>query len=158
MPRRKREYDSRMTAEALQSNCTVCSDRISMLESQLDDSRRAIVRLMSHDVQNILLSFYRCRSESQWSSWVSETAQRIVELAEAKPPNEMGEFLSASPRALCPLCRDSTQSPYGGSGFAVPDGLMRHLVGSHTSRQCDVLAAACALATSHRHIHEQKRA
>ena len=53
-------------------------------------------------------------------------------------------------RARCPLCRDSSSSPYS-EGFSVPEGLRRHLIGWGNARQCSVMEAACALARDHWH-------
>jgi hypothetical protein len=53
-------------------------------------------------------------------------------------------------RALCPLCRDSSSSPYS-EGFSVPEGLRRHLTGWGNVRQCRVMQAAAELARDYWH-------
>lgn len=58
-----------------------------------------------------------------------------------------GEPLGA-PGAPCPLCGGGTASPRE-EGYALPAGLMRHLLGSHNSPQYDVFEAAFELALHH---------
>jgi hypothetical protein len=70
----------------------------------------------------------------------------LVELAMARPSEEMGSLAGESPRAICPLCGDDSNNPFSIRGFAVPDGLLRHLEGSHNAIQCPVFEIACALA------------
>lgn len=50
------------------------------------------------------------------------------------------------PRALCPLCKQGAQGTRDLKGYAVPDGLRRHLLGELNSRQCVVFGAAEAIA------------
>jgi len=121
---------------------------IRRLKDELWMARRDIVELMPEDLRDILMSYYSCGTEDLARSWRRNAVERLVDLAEAKSPEEMGDSSSLSERALCPLCGEGSQNPYGVRGFAIPDGLTRHLEGSHNSQQCRVFSAAWHLAES----------
>lgn len=115
------------------------------LRSDLYMARLAIIELMPADVQSILTSYYSCNSREETVRWVHSTAEKIVELADARPSEEMGDGRNLSPRAFCPLCGQESSTPFMLRGFAIPEGLLRHLLGSHNSHQCNVFKAAEAL-------------
>lgn len=115
------------------------------LRNDLYMARLAIIELMPVDVQSILTSFYSCNSREEAVHWIHNTAKKIVELADARPSEEMGDGRNLSPRAFCPLCGQESSTPFMLRGFAIPEGLLRHLLGSHNSHQCNVFKAAEAL-------------
>lgn len=128
------------------SQIELLRERIGQVESDLHMARRTIISMAPDALQKVLLSFYGCESRDQSQEWDVSAAQLVISAATAKPANEMGEYLSTAPRAFCPLCGKGTQNPYGGEGFAIPEGLARHLHGSNHAGQCKVFSAALALA------------
>jgi len=72
------------------------------------------------------------REESRM--WLNATAIAVVELTEA----------NADGTAACPLCGE-VSNYVGSTGFTYPEGLIRHLTGSHNARRCSVLYAADGL-------------
>jgi hypothetical protein len=117
-------------------------DIIRRLKADLYEARTAIVRLMAEDTQRLLTSYFSCESRQQTDAWEQSVADEIIESAEVLPRTQ-GSYLSD--RAYCPLCGGGSTSPYG-SGFTVPEGLRRHLVGWGNTQQCDVMKAALCLA------------
>lgn len=71
------------------------------------------------------------REESQ--NWRRTVVERVLNLTE---PDAMG-------KAACPLCGAVPQ--FEGIGYSYPIGLERHLLGSHSSAQCDVIYASIGL-------------
>lgn len=124
-------------------------EKIYKLENDLYMARRTIINLMSEDIQNILMSYHSCSTyEDSWK-WADITADKIIRLAETKPATEMSEYCSSTPRALCPLCKESSLNPFGTKGFAIPEGLRRHLLGHNNSHECQVFGTARALARAY---------
>lgn len=117
------------------------------LKHELHDSRRTIIGLIpNEEVRDILKSYQKCNNKDNAWCWAESTSAKIADLADARPAGEMGDFPGNSARAHCPLCGgDSEAVARGISGFAVPDGLKRHLLGSHTAKQCEVFSAALEL-------------
>jgi hypothetical protein len=66
----------------------------------------------------------------------------LTELADVLPSNPV--FLEHD-RAYCPLCGAGNSGPYE-DGFALPEGLRRHIVGWGNMRRCPVFEAAYRLA------------
>lgn len=115
------------------------------LRSDLYIARLAIIELMPADVQSILTNYYPCSSREDAVRWTHNTAEKIVKLADVRSSEEMGDGRNLSPRAFCPLCGQESSTPFMLRGFAIPEGLLRHLLGSHNSHQCNVFKAAEAL-------------
>src|SRR5690606_25671652 len=63
----------------------------------------------------------------------------------ALPPSDWGER-----RALCPLCNRGSDSPYV-EGYALPEGLRRHLMGRGNTHRCIVMETVSKLAYEHWH-------
>lgn len=124
-------------------------EKIRELETDLSMARRTIINLMSEDIQNILMSYYSCSTYDDSWKWANITADKIIQLAEVKPATEMSEYCSSTPRALCPLCKESSLNPFGTKGFAIPEGLRRHLLGHNNSQECQVFGTARALARAY---------
>lgn len=117
---------------------------IRSLKSDLDMARRTIVDLVPEPARRILDSF----DGDQLTAvlvWAEKAAGQIVDLCETVEQKYYDGYPLGAPRAVCPLCRGGSSTPYD-KGFAVPEGLFRHLLGSHNSRQCDEFAAAFQLA------------
>ncbi|HUA81788.1 MAG TPA: hypothetical protein VL997_15530 [Dyella sp.] len=88
-----------------------------------------------------------CKSGSVYS-WFRDAVEKVLELADVI---KIDDPLGGQRRAICPLCRAEAQNFYNhGPGFTYPEGLRRHLHGSHRSAQCPVTEAAHELAIDRR--------
>lgn len=96
---------------------------------------------MSERNRRILLSFSACESRKDTYAWKETVAEKLIDLAEVSDD-------AFSRRAVCPLCGRGPDTPYE-TGFTVPIGLSRHLIGWGQVRECIVVAAASALAQEH---------
>lgn len=114
---------------------------IENLRRELAASRIAFIEMMPDEVRKILWTFLRCESRHDAYAWPKKIAQELVTLAEpiASPFGE---------RAICPLCRSEGGSPYE-TGYSLPIGLLRHLIGFGNVRECPVMAAARSVAQEH---------
>jgi hypothetical protein len=114
---------------------------ISNLQDQLDRVRRNILSLMTEEAQKILLGYVDCECQSDTRRWRNIAAAEIIQLAEPIP----SELFNFSNRAYCPLCKDDALVLHE-SGFKVPEGLRRHLIGwGDENNQCIVFGAAMSL-------------
>jgi hypothetical protein len=118
---------------------------ISSLQDQLYRARRSIISLMTEEAQKILWVYVDRESQSDTRHPRNIAAKEIITLAEAFP----SELFPSSNRAYCPLCKDGALVLYE-SGFKVPEGLRRHLIGwGDENKQCIVFGAAMSLARDH---------
>lgn len=123
---------------------TAQEQRIAQLESDLAMARWAIIQLMPFETQRVLIRVLDAKTRMELLHVSERTAEQLVDLCENPTQRTWhGEPLGA-PRSPCPLCGGGTASAYD-EGYALPSGLMRHLLGSHNSRQCTVFEAATAL-------------
>ena len=104
---------------------------IDILREQLSRVRSTVIQLMPERIRDILVSCSDCSSKSGFDTWRQETAEKLLDFAQCRPAHEMGQYGSLSPRAPCPLCGGGSENPIGAQGFAFPEGLLRHLLGSH---------------------------
>lgn len=117
-------------------------EKITQLEWKLYQARETILALMPGGVQEILRSYRSCASRDDANQWNHTVVEKIISLAEELPSPRVS-FL---PRyAKCPLCSSVSMAPFQ-PGFALPEGLRRHLVGWGNARQCGVFNAVSALA------------
>ncbi len=128
---------------------------ISNLKRDFDRAVRGIISLMPEDAQSILKSFYDCESKNNTDRWRTIAALQVIHLA--KPlPNGVSH---SRDRAYCPLCGGGTTPP-SDEGFAIPEGLRRHLIGwGDRQTQCFVFNAVELGARSHwsDKFHDQKQ-
>jgi hypothetical protein len=118
---------------------------ISSLQDQLYRARRSIISLVTEEAQKILWGYLDCESPSDAYRWRNTAAREIIQLAEPI----LSEPLNFSNRAYCPLCNDAALDFYE-SGFKLPEGLRRHLIGwGNDNHQCIVFGAAMNLARDH---------
>jgi hypothetical protein len=96
------------------------------------------------DPQDLLEGYFRIDDFEKLREWRLERAEEIIKKAWVRPGEEMGD--PRWPRAICPLCRQGAQGTRDVQGYAVPDGLRRHLLGELNSTQCFVFAAAESIA------------
>jgi len=113
-------------------------DEIKHLQNELFMARSLIVELMPLEVQQALYDFYNCQSRSQLHQLRELTINKLIEIAGDKPDKVIHDLISSTHRAYCPLCGGSAHSTYGADGFALPEGLRRHLNGSYNSQRCPV--------------------
>jgi hypothetical protein len=103
-----------------------------------------------------LLSYHSCKSRMQTYQWPDAVAARISEIAKILPPS----IFDTLDRAYCPLCGDGSSRGYA-NGFAIPEGLRRHLIGwGGQEHQCPVFAIAMQLAHDawHEKFNKQEEA
>lgn len=132
-------------------------DEIRRLKSELHSARRTIVDLMPDEISRLFGDYFDCETRNDLDRWQGEVIEAIIETASPlKPVHDSYYF---APRAYCPLCGDGSQGPYD-EGFALPEGLRRHLAGWGNCRQCSVTEAAFALAweSLESAIHRAERA
>lgn len=128
---------------------------IRRLKNDLFLTREALISLMPVEVQEILNSHYRCADKNESLHWPGLAAGKIVDLCKPLPRQMFDGYPVGSARANCPLCGHGAESFYGQEGFAIPDGLFRHLLGTHNSRQCAVFGAAHEMARETRRNREE---
>lgn len=103
-------------------------------------ARRTIIDLMPDHIRTVLEAASWCETIDEARDWERWAVARFVDCVEPLPGYERDEF-PRHRRALCPLCRGEASTAYS-RGYAVPEGLTRHLRGSHGNRKCDVVDAA----------------
>lgn len=119
------------------------------LREELYMARETIIMLMGSEISDILMSYHYCSSEQECWDWRDVAADKIVQFAQLRPPQEMGDYDGLCSRAVCPLCGGSSANRYI-RGFAFTEGLLRHLLGSYNVHQCRVFGAADAMAREYR--------
>lgn len=121
--------------------------RVERLHRTIERLREDVVSLAPDEFRTLLWS-YHSRDRSNSHQWLDEIAEKIAE--EAKPiwgtpaPELFGH------RGICPLCR-SEGSSVTETGFKLPEGLRRHLVGYGAAHQCVVTKAAAEMARDYWH-------
>lgn len=108
------------------------------LRRLLREANETVLHLLPREVREVIEAPYP--GLETWSDiyrWESQAIQQVIR--SAKPIEcSSREF---GPRAMCPLCG------YGGAnfyedGYALPEGLARHLEGYGKTQQCRVMKAA----------------
>lgn len=124
--------------------------------SDLQSARRTILELMGPELNFVLESYTSCETRVDAQSWESLVAETVIEQAKVLPADEGSYWRD---RAYCPLCQQGSHSFYEG-GYALPEGLRRHLVGWGNSQQCPVMEAAMELARDYwkKRFHAEEEA
>jgi hypothetical protein len=117
-------------------------ERIRTLENHLYKARRAVVTLLPKPIRDLAESYYSIGSKEDAHHWENALVDRIIESATTLGHGEGAYF---GPRAYCPLCGSGSSGPYD-RGFALPEGLRRHLTGFGNAGTCDVLSPVLDLA------------
>ena len=99
-------------------------------------ARQAIVELMPQEISDILTDYRSCSSYGDFVAWQNQVVALITSMAEVDPKATHFEE-----RGYCPLCRGGTRGPYQ-SGFKIPGGMEKHLLGEGNASQCVVTEAA----------------
>ena len=115
------------------------------LKGQLYLARHAMLQMVSEDAQDILRSYLDCVRLEDTHHWVHQISEELIRLAEPLPRLQQ---LQPEDRAKCPLCGEKAETA-DARGFALPDGLRRHIEGTHEVRQCCVIGAALGIAEFH---------
>lgn len=120
--------------------------KVRRLEDDLWLARMAIVDLMPQTAHQLLTTYHGLNTQRELQHWAQRTAEQIVELCNMpKPAAVIDGYVAGSRRAVCPLCGGGTSGPYE-KGFAIPEGLLRHLLGTYNAHRCSVFGAAYELA------------
>jgi hypothetical protein len=117
-------------------------ERIRRLEEDLYEARCAVVSLLPEPIQAIAESYHKCKSRSEADQWKERLVEGVIARAEILSPQDGSRW---GPRAYCPLCGHGSSGPYD-RGFAVPDGLERHLMGRYNSVGCLPLSPVLGMA------------
>jgi hypothetical protein len=117
-------------------------ERIRTLENHLYKACYAVVMLLPEPIRDIANSHYSIGSREDAHHWENALVDRIVESATTLSRDEGSYF---GPRAYCPLCGSGSSGPYD-RGFALPEGLRRHITGFGNAGPCDVLSPVLDLA------------
>lgn len=113
-------------------------DEINRLQNELYMARSTILELMPLEVRQAFHEYENCKSRENAYQLRQLTIDKLIEIAGADPEKRMRDILNLGDRAYCPLCGGSARSTYGEEGFALPEGLKRHLEGSYNSQRCFV--------------------
>lgn len=128
---------------------------IEELEDELYLAYKTILELMPLHLQELLDTYGSLNSLEESMLWERSIINKVVDLAvPLETPHKVTSF---SDRAYCPLCGESAHNIYPEEGFTIPDGLKRHLKGTHNSVQCPIIRAVLGLAKfSIRHNMERQ--
>jgi hypothetical protein len=127
---------------------------VQRLKEDLYLAREAILDLLPDDLGEVARKMSQVHSWEELNDLEKRLTAAVMQKAEPLSP---GSYVStsSSKRAYCPLCRSGSSAPYE-SGFALPDGLQRHLRGEGNTRRCSVTEALFKLSL-HR-LRERERA
>lgn len=118
--------------------------RIRELESDLAMARVTILELVEPDLHEALYPSSTLKTRDAIYAWYGVAIEKVLDLAKVVT---IENAFGGSRYAACPLCRAEARNFYRlASGFTYPEGLRRHLHGSHNSAQCAVTNAAKNLA------------
>lgn len=115
------------------------------LRAELYEARYNILALLPEEIRQLIKGYRQCHSHDDILTWQRAVIEQLLAVAASSPlPTTPG----SAPRARCPLCHQSPQSPPE-SGYSLPIGLQRHLEGQGKFSQCVVMATAVKLAKEH---------
>lgn len=120
------------------------------LERDLSRAQMVIMDLMPDRFRRVLSSYVHCETERDLYGWSYKAAEALVELCDPIQPPLLDGYPLDSPRAPCPLC-GAVPTTIGAVGYALPEGLLRHLQGTHNVWQCGVFWVAESKARQRRH-------
>jgi hypothetical protein len=123
MVRSRERFDPELTAES----------KMSRMRDEMETLRMTVISLSREPYRSIIEPPYDL-TQAQSRDWLATTSNRVIELT---GPDSHG-------KAACPLFGAVSQF-VGSEGFTYPDGLDRHLTGSHNAHQCPILYAANGL-------------
>jgi hypothetical protein len=107
-------------------------DEVKRLQRELREARATIVRLSPPQFRDLLLRRKRDPEES-WDQWCDAITYEIIDASDE----------DSRTYVACPLCGSRGSGGGEGRGWLFPDGLARHLSGSHPRAEpCEVANAA----------------
>lgn len=122
----------------------ISKERIKKLEEDLWIARYTILNLFTGKLRELLDSYCRYESRPRFDEWENMIAEGLLEHVTILPFHpEWGHE-----RAYCPFCGMGSQGPYD-HGFAIPEGLRRHITGYGNTRKCSVVEQISYLAREH---------
>jgi len=117
-------------------------DKVRELENELFVARDTMFHLLRPELGKMLREQYGYQTFDEVHAWKVRTVEAIIAFAMGGNESEkVVRFPRGDGRAPCPLCSHGPDSPYY-DGFLLPDGLRRHLLGTHRVNQCRVFRAA----------------
>jgi hypothetical protein len=111
------------------------ASEVRSLENELFFAYQLVMSLIPQDFKKVLDTYYSCESVEATYQWEREAIEEIIKGAKILGKDQGSYF---EPRAYCPLCGDGSTSPYD-HGFAIPEGLRRHLGVWGGNRRCEVI-------------------
>lgn len=115
---------------------------INRLQDELSTARYVILHLMPENLQRMLTSYYYCESREDTYQWENMIAENLLEYVEIIPYHPEYE----RERAYCPLCGEGSDN---GKGYALPEGLRRHVAGEGNTKKCPVVEQVRHLARAY---------
>lgn len=112
---------------------------IKALERELDEAQQHIVDVLPPDeLSPVLSKRWQVKTDEELDEWLAVAESAVCDFAWER---SVAEGHAGSTH--CPLCRQGRRSFMPGDfGYLLPDGLLRHLRGTHQSRRCFVMKAA----------------
>jgi hypothetical protein len=89
---------------------------------------------MPFELQSLLYSYQKCTSRQETYGWTNRIATELLAYVKIIPFDERW----GRERAYCPLCGSGSQGPYD-EGYALPEGLRRHITGHGNTHECAVI-------------------
>ncbi|MDY0260059.1 MAG: hypothetical protein RBR41_10405 [Desulfovibrio sp.] len=117
---------------------------IERLQNELLTARYVILHLMPENLHKLLTSYYNCKSREDTYHWENLIAEKLLEYVEIIPYHPV----YGRERAYCPLCGEGSDAPYE-EGYALPEGLRRHIAGEGNTKKCPVVEQIRHLAVDH---------
>jgi hypothetical protein len=111
------------------------------LKREVSNARRDLLSLAREEMQFLLRSYREGMSQQEFESWRRRTAEAIAARTEKDD-----DISHVGARAMCPLCAEGWVSWPNAVGFALPGGLLRHLLGAGNTTPCVVTKQAFAAA------------
>ena len=121
---------------------------IKELNGQLRKARCAIIDIAPEFYRELLEDYSECISRPEVMDWLDRVVRVVLEHADVFD-KQFPDDPAPRTYAYCPLCRHGVTSFTRRRGFVFPDGLKRHLDGSHGADQCLVLEQVVLLARSY---------
>ena len=120
---------------------------IKKLEEEIYNARRTILNLTPEELRSLFKTYINCKSRKETSLWTNTIINETVAYATRNKPEEFYDGL----RATCPLCGEKADAAYS-TGFKLPEGLARHLEGSHGAHECRVMTEVRKLSNEYWNI------
>lgn len=107
-------------------------ETIRRLENDLWMARYSLLNTLPSAQRRLLTSYHDCETRNDTYGCLDRIAEEITSAAKSLP-SRLPEWMGA--RALCPLCGGGSSAPFE-EGYALPEGLRRHIVGFGNTHQC----------------------